>query len=118
MQFHWWDFEVPGMMETAFDLVKLQKKGKIRNIGTVSYTHLEDIQTVAVGAVVIPNDDVSEADVYNFCYGVFENLDSITASHAKGAELSLEYATSVTAVPYHPGAAKYFAEKGIEVPTK
>ena len=33
VQFHWWDFEVPGMMETAFDLVKLQKKGKIRNIG-------------------------------------------------------------------------------------
>lgn len=83
-----------------------------------AYGTEEDIQTVAVGAVVIANDDVSEADVYNFCYGVFENLDSITAAHAKGAELSLEYATSVTAVPYHPGAAKYFAEKGIEVPTK
>ena len=27
-------------------------------------------------------------------------------------------AASVTAVPYHPGAAKYFAEKGITVPTK
>ena len=33
VQFHWWDFNVPGMMETAFDLVKLQEKGKIRNIG-------------------------------------------------------------------------------------
>ena len=33
VQFHWWDFDVPGMMETAFDLVKLQEKGKIRNIG-------------------------------------------------------------------------------------
>ena len=26
VQFHWWDFNVPGMMETAFDLVKLQEK--------------------------------------------------------------------------------------------
>ncbi len=33
VQFHWWDFNVDGMMETAFNLVDLQKKGKIRNIG-------------------------------------------------------------------------------------
>ena len=77
-----------------------------------------DVTTVAVGAVVIANDDVSEADVYNFLYGVFENLDSITAAHAKGAELSLEFGASYGAVPYHPGAVKYFAEKGIEVPAK
>ncbi|MBP3926944.1 MAG: TAXI family TRAP transporter solute-binding subunit [Clostridium sp.] len=77
-----------------------------------------DVTTVAVGAVVIARDDVAEADVYNFLYGIFENLDAITAAHAKGAELSLDFASSVTAVPYHAGAAKYFAEKGIEVPTK
>ena len=83
-----------------------------------AYGTAEDVTTVAVGAVVIANDDVSEADVYNFLYGVFENLDAITEAHAKGAELSLEFATSVTAVPYHPGAVKYFAEKGITVPGK
>lgn len=83
-----------------------------------AYGTESDIKTVAVGAVVIANDDVSEADVYNFMYGVFENVDSITAAHAKGAELDLDFAASVTSVPYHPGAAKYFSEKGIEVPTK
>ena len=83
-----------------------------------AYGTPEDVTTVAVGAVVIANDDVSEADVYNFLYGIFENLDAITAAHAKGAELNLDFAASVTAVPYHPGAAKYFAEKGITVPTK
>ena len=78
----------------------------------------EDVTTVAVGAVVIASDEVSEDDVYNFVSTVFENVEEITAAHAKGAELDLEYATSVTDVPYHAGAAKYFAEKGIEVPTK
>ncbi|MBD9207743.1 MAG: TAXI family TRAP transporter solute-binding subunit [Clostridiales bacterium] len=29
--------------------------------------------------------------------------------------MSLEYGASITSVPYHPGAAKYFAEKGFEV---
>ena len=78
----------------------------------------EDVVTVAVGAVVIARDDVSEADVYNFLYGIFENKDEITAAHAKGAELDLNFAASYTAVPYHKGAIKYFAEKGIKVSGK
>ena len=77
-----------------------------------------DTTTVAVGAVVIARDDVSEDDVYNFCAGVFDNIDAISAVHAKGLELDLDFATSVTSVPYHAGAAKYFAEQGITVPTK
>ena len=77
-----------------------------------------DTTTVAVSAVVVARDDVSDDDIYNFCAGVFDNIDAITAVHAKGAELNLDFATSVTSVPYHPGAAKYFAEKGFTVPTK
>lgn len=77
-----------------------------------------DISTVAVGAVVIARDDVSDADVYNFLYGVFDHVDEITAAHAKGAELDLELAASYGAVPYHPGAVEYYAEKGITVPSK
>ena len=83
-----------------------------------AYGTPEDVTTVAVGAVVIARDDVSEADVYNFLYGIFENLDAITAAHAKGAELSLEFASSYGAVPYHPGAVAYFADKGITVTGK
>ncbi|MBQ9617959.1 MAG: C4-dicarboxylate ABC transporter substrate-binding protein, partial [Oscillibacter sp.] len=69
-------------------------------------------------AVVIARDDASEDDVYNFVSGVFENLDAVASSHAKGTELNLDFAASVTSVPYHPGAARYFAEKGFDVPTK
>ena len=39
-------------------------------------------------------------------------------AHDKKNELSLDFATSVTAVPYHPGAAKYFSEQGYTVATK
>ena len=38
--------------------------------------------------------------------------------HDKFKEFTIEKGASVTAVPYHPGAAKYFAEKGITVATK
>ena len=73
----------------------------------------EDVTTVAMGAVVIARNDVSDVDVYNFLYGVFENLDSL--AHAKASELSLEFAASFGGVPYHPGAVAYFADKGISV---
>ena len=75
-----------------------------------------DATTVAVGAVIIANDDVKEDDIYNVVSGIFEDIDGL--AHDKKNELSLDFASSVTAVPYHAGAAKYFAEKGITVPTK
>ncbi len=80
------------------------------------YGTTEDCTTVAVGAVVIARDDVSDADVYNFLYGTFEDIANL--SHGKSAELDLEFASSVTTVGYHPGAVAYFADKGITVPGK
>ena len=77
-----------------------------------------DTDTVAVGAVVIARDDVSEDAVYAFVSNIFENTDAIAQQHGKGAELKLDFATSVTSVPYHAGAAKYFAEKGYDVAVK
>ena len=82
------------------------------------YNTDEDAVTVAVGAVIIARDDVPEADVYNFLYAVFENIAEITAAHAKGAELNVGFAASYTAVPYHPGAVKYYSEKGMKVSGK
>lgn len=82
------------------------------------YNTDEDTVTVAVGAVIIARDDVPEADVYNFLYAVFENVAEITAAHAKGAELNVGFAASYTAVPYHPGAVKYYSEKGMKVSGK
>ena len=81
-----------------------------------AYGLASDTTTVAVGAVVIARDDVSEDAVYNFVSDLFNNKDSL--AHGKVAELDLNFAANVTAVPYHPGAAKYFAEQGITVATK
>ncbi len=75
----------------------------------------EDVQTVTVKATLIVSADASEEDVYNMTAAIFENVDAITAEHGKGAELSLENATTGMAAPFHAGAAKYFAEKGVNV---
>ena len=81
-----------------------------------TYPGTPEATTVAVGAVVIARDDVSEDDIYNFVSDIYENAANL--SHGKDSEVDVSVAARVTAVPYHPGAAKYFAEKGITVPTK
>ncbi|MBQ7115939.1 MAG: TAXI family TRAP transporter solute-binding subunit [Clostridia bacterium] len=78
----------------------------------------EDVTTVTVKATLIVNASATEDDVYNITKAIFDNIDGITDAHAKGAELSIENATSGMTVPFHAGAAKYFSEKGVTVETE
>ena len=75
-----------------------------------------DTKTVAVKAIIIANGDVTDDEAYTIVSTIFENAADITTQHAKGAELDLNYAAEC-GLNYHPGAAKYFAEKGITVKT-
>ena len=85
-------------------------------ISASTYASLDaDVTTVAVGAVVLAANTVAEDAVYALCADIFDNAADLVSSHAKYGELSLEYGSSITSVPYHPGAAKYFAEKGFTV---
>ena len=78
----------------------------------------EEVKTVTVKATLIVSASASEDDVYAITKAIFDNIDDISAAHAKGAELSLENATSGMTAPFHKGAAKYFEEKGISVDTE
>ena len=78
----------------------------------------EDVTTMAIKATLIVSADASEDTVYNITKAIFDNIDAITTAHAKGAELSIENATGDISVPFHAGAAKYFAEQGVTVVTE
>ena len=55
VQFHWWDYDVPGCLETAADLVRLKEKGKIRNIGVTNFDtkHLEELVDAGIPVISI-----------------------------------------------------------------
>ncbi len=74
-----------------------------------------DVTTATVKATLIVSAAASDEDVYKLTASIFDNIDAITMEHNKGSELTLENATSGMTAPFHPGAAKYFAEKGITV---
>ena len=86
-------------------------------IGKDVYGTPDDCQTVTVKATLVADASVSDDVAYAIVKTIFENKEEITAAHAKGAELDLTFATDGMAIPFHPGAAKYFAEKGITVDT-
>ncbi len=78
----------------------------------------EAVKTVTIKATLIVSASASEDDVYKLTAAIFDNIEAITKENAKGAELSIENATSGMSVPFHKGAAKYFAEKGVTVESK
>ena len=79
---------------------------------------MEDVTTVTVKATLIVAASASEDDVYKLTKAIFDNADAIASENGKGAELSVENATTGMAAPFHAGAAKYYAEKGVTVETK
>ena len=104
--------------EHIADLIEVSPYYAEATIAADVYGTPEDATTVAIAAVIIAADTVSEDAIYAMTSTIFENLGEISEQHAKGYEASLEFASSITDVPYHPGAAKYFAEKGFDVPVK
>ena len=77
-----------------------------------------DVTTVTVKATLIVAASADEETVYNLTKAIFDNTAAIAKENGKGAELSIENATSGMTAPFHPGAAKYFAEQGVDVPTE
>jgi hypothetical protein len=45
--------------------------------------------------------------------GMFENLAELTTAHAAAKGISLEHAPQGSLVPLHPGAERYYREKGV-----
>jgi len=78
-------------------------------------TFNEDATTITVKATLICSADLPEDTAYTITKTIYEGNTDIAALHAKGEELSTEFATEGIAVPFHAGAAKYFAEKGLTV---
>ncbi len=77
------------------------------------YNNAEDITTFGVGATFVSSADVPEDVVYTVVKAVFENFDDFRGLHPAFANLKPEemIADSLSA-PLHPGAAKYYKEKG------
>ena len=55
VQFHWWDYDVPGMVECAGHLVRAQEKGIVRRIGTTNFNRVQLERLLDAGIPVVSN---------------------------------------------------------------
>ena len=84
-----------------------------------TYTGLDqDVTTVSIQATMIVSADMAEEDVYNLTAGIYDNVENISAIMPRAIDMTVENATTGVSVPFHPGAAKYFAENGFYAPTE
>lgn len=72
-----------------------------------------DVPTLAVLAVWATHDGVSDEAAYEVTKALFENLPIMGQVHVQGKNIKLDTATAVGTTPIHPGALKYYKEKGV-----
>lgn len=73
----------------------------------------EDVKTVAVANLLICRDDLSNELVYNMTKALHDNQKDLVAAHSAAKDMKLQDALKGMTVPMHPGAEKYYKEKGI-----
>jgi TRAP transporter TAXI family solute receptor len=76
----------------------------------------KDNSVAAVANILVVSSAMSDAEAYKIVKAIFDNQLELVRSHAEYRNVKLEnQKAGSTPVAYHPGALKYFKEKGIKV---
>lgn len=76
----------------------------------------KDNKITVVWNVLVTNDKMSDQMAYDIVKAIFDKKDELVAVHKEAA--SIDYKNQLKAnssTPWHPGALKYFAEKGVQM---
>ena len=78
----------------------------------------KDINTIAQPNFLATHADVPEEDVYKITKTIYENLPFLQNIHKATKAMALERAIAGLPAPLHPGAARFYKEKGIKIPER
>jgi uncharacterized protein len=75
-----------------------------------------DNKQATVMNILVCHESMDEKTAYNIVKTIFDKRDDLIAVHKEAANFRLEnQKTAASPIPFHPGALKYFAEKGIKL---
>jgi hypothetical protein len=110
----------PGMVVIPIDrapadaLMKKYAHYAKAKIPTGVYKGLEaEVPTLSVWNLFVANADLEADIVYQATKAFFENTAVMSAAHGLGKAVKLETALMGMSIPLHPGAEKYYREKGM-----
>lgn len=72
-----------------------------------------DVPTAAVVNFLVTHDKVTDDLAYAMTKGLWENQGALAAAHAAAKGMKLEDALKGMPVPLHPGAERFYKEKGL-----
>ena len=76
----------------------------------------EDHKTVGVYNFFIVHKELDNEMAYQITRAVLENHAEMVKGHAAAVDTVMANWTKNTFMPFHPGAVKYYAEKGVKIP--
>ena len=71
------------------------------------------VSTTAIINYLVTRKDVSDATAYQMTKLFYENLPALVAAHSAAKDINVKDAANNPPLPLHPGAAKYYKEKGL-----
>ena len=75
-----------------------------------------DNKQATVMNILVAHEGMDEKTAYNIVKTIFEKKSELVAVHKEAENFKLEnQKAGATPIPFHPGAVKYFAERGVKV---
>ena len=75
-----------------------------------------DNKQATVMNILVTHENMDDKTAYNIVKTIFDKRADLIAVHKEAENFKLEnQKTSASPIPFHPGAVKYFAEKGIKL---
>jgi uncharacterized protein len=72
-----------------------------------------DVPVVAVSNMLVVSESMDETLAHDITKTLFDQQATLAGIHPQARELSIETALSGASVPFHPGAIRYYRERGV-----
>jgi hypothetical protein len=75
-----------------------------------------DNQQATVMNILLTHRNMDDKTAYAIVKTLFEKREELERAHKEAANITLEnQKTEASSIPWHPGAIKYFAERGVKI---
>jgi TRAP transporter TAXI family solute receptor len=82
-------------------------------IPAATYKMPADVPVIAVANLLVVSETMPEPLAHDITKILFEQQPTLATIHPQAKELSIEHALTGASIPFHPGAIRYYQERGV-----